>query len=254
MTAAKEQNIPSKAVLYMRAIAWWLVFMGSTLLLTLPVLIGLILSYEKGFRVIDIWLAINLNSLKRICKLDWNIVGLESMPDSPKLILSKHQSTFETLLLPAILKSYVFVAKRELALIPCFGWCLYMTDTILIKRGAGKSVVRQLEEESAKRFSRNRSVVMFPEGTRREPNAEPEYKIGGALIAHKLGMPITPIAHNAGEYWPRHSFIKWPGTIEVRIGPAIPVAGKSPDQIMNDVIEWIETQQKEITVVDRFPY
>ena len=254
MTAANQQKIPSKIVLYLRAIAWWLVFTISTLLLTLPVLIGLLLSYEKGFRVIDLWLAISLNSLKWICKLDCNIVGLEDMPEGAKLVLSKHQSTFETLLLPAILKSSVFVAKRELALIPCFGWCLYMTDTILIKRGAGKSVVRQLQEESAKRFSRDRCVVMFPEGTRREPNAEPEYKMGGALIAHKLEMPITPIAHNAGEYWPRHSFIKWPGTIEVRIGPAIPVAGKSPDQIMNDVIDWIETQQKEITVVDRFPY
>ena len=109
------------------------------------------------------------------------------MPQSSKLVLSKHQSTFETLLLPSILKSSVFVAKRELALIPCFGWCLYMADTILIKRGAGKSVIKQLAEQSATRFARDRSVVIFPEGTRREPGAEPEYKIDGALIAHRLG-------------------------------------------------------------------
>ena len=254
MTATKKPNIPSKPVLYLRAIVWWLIFMLNTLVLTIPLLIGLLISYETGYRIIHFWLAFNLTTLRWICRLNWNVVGLDTMPQSSKLVLSKHQSTFETLLLPSILKSSVFVAKRELALIPCFGWCLYMADTILIKRGAGKSVIKQLAEQSASRFARDRSVVIFPEGTRREPGAEPEYKIGGALIAHRLDMPITPIAHNAGEYWPRHSFIKWPGTIEVRIGPAIPVAGKEPDQILKDVVDWIETQQKEFTVVDRFPY
>ncbi len=246
--------VPAKPLLYLRAVVWWLVFAIVTVALTIPVLIGLMVSYETGYRIIHVWLGINLWTLKHICRINWQVSGIENLPPNPTLVLCKHQSTFETLVLPAMLQSPVFVAKRELALVPFFGWCLAFADTILIKRGAGRSAIRQMETQSVERFARKRCVVIFPEGTRREPGAAPEYRIGGAVLAKRTNTPIIPIAHNFGEYWPRHSLIKWPGTAEMRIGPAIAVEGKKPDAILQEVVDWIERQQKEITVVDRFPY
>ncbi len=252
--ADTNRSIPARPVLYVRATIWWLIFATSTVLLTIPVLIGLMVSYETGFRVIHVWLGINLWSLKHVCHVNWQVSGRENLPPNPILVLCKHQSTFETLVLPTVLQSPVFVSKRELALVPFFGWCLAAADTILIRRGAGRSAIKQMEKQSVERFARERCVIIFPEGTRREPGAPPEYRIGGAVLAQRINTPVVPIAHNFGEFWPRHSLIKWPGTAQMRIGPPIPVEGKKPDAILEEVVAWIEQQQQEITVVDRFPY
>ena len=90
-------------------------------------------------------------------------------------------------------------------------------------------------------------MVLFPEGTRTQPGKTRKYKIGGALLAEKSGYPVIPIAHNAGEFWPKHSFIKWPGTISVVIGPAIKSKDRSAEEINADVFNWIENTMKEIS-------
>lgn len=247
-------GVPSKPVLYARAIAWWLVFIVSTVVMTIPVLIGQLISYERGIATIRFWLKIHMTALRVICRIDWKISGTEHLATNPSIVMSKHQSTFETMMLPMIIPNPVFVAKRELALVPCFGWCLAMADTVLIKRGAGRSAIRQLKTLSKERFVRHRNLVIFPEGTRRAPSDPPEYKIGGAVVASDTGVPVVPIAHNAGEFWPRHSFIKWPGTIDVCIGPPIETDGRAASEILEETVDWIESQQAKISQPNRFPY
>ena len=221
---------------------------------TIPVLLASLVSAAWGYRVVRIWLQINLGALRLICKLRYRIEGRENIPDQAGIVLSKHQSTFETLCMPMILTDPVFVAKRELALIPCFGWCLYTLQMILIRRGSGRAAIRQMTEQSLDRMAQGRWVVVFPEGTRRPPGAEPIYKVGGAVVSHQTGASVLPIAHNAGEFWPRLSFIKWPGEMTLIIGPPISPEGKTPDEILSETQQWIESQQSQITQVDRFPY
>jgi len=249
----RQTRLPPRPVLYLKAFLWWVVFIVSTAVMTIPVLLAQLVSYHTGYKVIRFWLRINMTALTWLCNINWRVTGTENLPENPAVVMSKHQSTFETLLLPLIITDPVFVAKRELALIPGFGWCLALSDAVLIKRGAGRSAIRQLGQLSAERFERKRCLVIFPEGTRRAPGDPPEYKIGGAVVASETGVPVVPIAHNAGEFWPRQSFIKWPGTIDVVIGEPISSDGKSPAEILAETTEWIESKQQEITVIDRFP-
>ena len=114
--------------------------------------------------------------------------------------------------------------------------------------------MRQLKQLSIERFERKRCLVIFPEGTRRAPDDPPEYKIGGAVVAADTGVAVVPVAHNAGEFWPRHSFIKWPGTIDMCFGPAIETKGKTANEILDETVAWIENKQRELRVPDRFPY
>lgn len=247
-------KVPGKPVLYLRGLAWWLVFFFSIVVFTIPVLLAQKVSYETGYRMIRRWLTFHMTALKWICGLEWRVTGLENLPDHPCIVMSKHQSTFETFVMPMIFESPVFVAKRELALIPGFGWCLALSDAVLIRRGAGRSAIRQLVEQSAERFARNRSLVIFPEGTRRAPDDPPVYKIGGAVVASETGVRVVPISHNAGEFWPRHSFIKWPGTIDLKIGKPIDSEGRSAAEILEEVVDSIEAEQVTMRVPNRFPY
>jgi len=136
--------------------------------------------------------------------------------------------------------------------IPVFGWALALTDPIGINRGAGRVAIKQLITEGKKKLDAGKWMVLFPEGTRTAPGKTKKYKIGGALLAEKSGYPVIPIAHNAGEFWPRHSFIKWPGTISVVIGPAIESKGRSAEEINKEVFDWIEAAMQKISDKSRW--
>jgi 1-acyl-sn-glycerol-3-phosphate acyltransferase len=136
--------------------------------------------------------------------------------------------------------------------IPVFGWALALTDPIAINRGAGRVAIKQLVTEGTKKLNAGKWMVLFPEGTRMQPGKTKKYKIGGALLAEKSGYPVIPIAHNAGEFWPRHSFIKWPGTISVVIGPVIETKGRSAEEINAEVFNWIENTMKDISDESRW--
>ena len=168
--------------------------------------------------------------------------------------MSKHQSTFETYFLPTVLLDYTFVAKRSLTLIPIFGWCIYLVKFILIDRKSGRSAIKQMTEQSRDHLNNGTHVVIFPEGTRMPVNAEPNYRIGGAIVAVKNEASILPVAHNAGEFWPRMGFIKWPGEITMHIGKPINCTGKTYEQALEETQNWIENKMQEITIPDRFPY
>jgi 1-acyl-sn-glycerol-3-phosphate acyltransferase len=170
------------------------------------------------------------------------VVGYDAVPAEPLVVYAKHQSTWETLFLRRTIPNAVFVAKRELVWIPFFGWALGSLRFILIDRSAGKKAIRQIIDQFKDRKQRGLSLIIFPEGTRTLPHAKPAYKIGGTLVACETNTRLLPVAHNAGLFWPRHSFLKWPGMITVEFGPAMDATDTSPEALRDDAMQWIESR------------
>jgi 1-acyl-sn-glycerol-3-phosphate acyltransferase len=136
------------------------------------------------------------------------------------------------------------VLKRELLWIPFFGWGLALMSPIAIDRSRGLAAMRSIARRGKERLEQGFWVIVFPEGTRVASGTRRRYQLGGAWLAAHAAVPVVPVAHNAGRVWPRNSFLKFPGRVTVRIGPAIDSAGREPEAITRMAEEWIETQQK----------
>jgi len=160
------------------------------------------------------------------------------------VILAKHQSAWETFAFQQIFPRQVHVLKRELLWIPFFGWGLAAMSPIAIDRARGIKALRAMARKGKGRLAQGFWVIVFPEGTRVAPGTKRRYQPGGAWLAAHSGAPVVPVAHNAGRVWPRNSFLKHPGKVTVRIGPAIASAGREPDAINALAEKWIEAQQK----------
>jgi 1-acyl-sn-glycerol-3-phosphate acyltransferase len=168
------------------------------------------------------------------------VEGLEHLPPGPAIILAKHQSAWETIAFQVIFPPLCFVLKKELLRIPFFGWGLAMTSPIAIDRTAGREALREIEEQGRKRLADGLWVVIFPEGTRIAPGERGKYNVGGAWLAAKTGVPVVPVAHNAGRVWPKNALLKRPGEIRVVVGPAIATRGRKASEINAEVEAWIE--------------
>ena len=203
--------------------------------------------YQYRYFFINLYATSVVRVLTALCGIRYHIEGEENIPDEPVIIFCKHQSTWETFVLQVIFKKISFVFKNELLWIPFFGWGLAAMKPIAIKRGAGKIAVRQLVNGGIKRLREGISVVIFPEGTRTKPTGPGRYRIGGAVLAAESSYPIIPVAHHAGEFWPRKGFVKKPGEVTVRIGSPIDTHGKTADVILEEAKAWIEAQMPEIS-------
>ena len=193
------------------------------------------------------WGQANLWLQRVICGLNYQVEGEEHLPQGPCIIMSKHQSTWETMGLRGIFKpEQSWVLKRELMLLPVFGWGLRFAKSIPIDRSAGRSAVRKVIDDGMARLAEGRYVIIFPEGTRTFPGERRKYGIGGGMLAERSGAPVIPVAHNAGVYWRRRGVKKFPGTIRVVIGPAMDSRGKRATEIMREVEDWIESRQEEL--------
>ena len=199
-------------------------------------------------RVISLWARFCLRLLGPLCGLRYRVEGREHLPRGAAIILSKHQSMWETIAFQKIFPPLAWVLKRELLWVPLFGWGLAMTQPIAINRGAGRRAVEQIVAQGRQRLESGRWVVIFPEGTRVAPGHHRRYGVGGAALAAATGYPVVPVAHNAGSFWPRRGFLKKPGTIHLVIGPTIHTRGKSAEEINRQAEEWIETTMTKIEV------
>ena len=240
-----------KLILYIRAALYWVGFGSSTLLTGLISPFLLPLSHETSYKILVPWTSFNLWWLKITCGVKYNLLGHENIDLKRNgIILANHQSTWETLLIPSIFPPVSWVLKKELFKIPFFGWALARVKPIAIDRDAGSSAVDQVKIKGKGRLDEGNWVCIFPEGTRVNPGETKRYRMGGALLAQFCaeqsndgeGYPIYPLAHNAGKCWPRHSFIKRPGTITVSIGQPFSVKGLEPTEINDKVKEWIEAE------------
>lgn len=180
--------------------------------------------------------------LRITCGIRHEVTGLENLPSTPSIILSKHQSAWETLAFQSIFPTQCYVLKRELLWIPIFGWGLAMSSPIAIDRSAGREALKKLVSKGQHRLKQGLWVVIFPEGTRKAPGEKGKYQIGGAWLATHTQTQVVPVAHNAGQCWPKNSFIKKPGVIQIHIGKPIQTADLKADALNSQVEAWIESE------------
>ena len=211
----------------------------STLVFTPIALASTLLPYPFRWRLVTQWSRFNLYWLSLTCGVKCEVEGLEHIPAEPTIILARHESAWETLALQRWFAPQVWVLKRELLRIPFFGWGLATMRPIAIDRSAGASAFEQMLEQGQERLANGCWVVIFPEGTRVPPRARKRFRRGGARLAVHTGRPVVPVAHNAGDCWPRNSFLKYPGTIRVVIGAPIETAGQNAEDVNRTTARWI---------------
>ncbi len=202
------------------------------------------------YRIISGWSRITVAAAAAICGIRYRIVGEHNIPTQPCVILAKHQSAWETLAFQSIFPPQVYVIKRELLWIPFFGWGLALMSPIAIDRRAGVRALRQMLRQGAERLASGFWIVVYPEGTRTTPGIRGHYQNGGGAIAAHAHVPVLPVAHNAGTYWPRNAFLKYPGTITVSIGPPLVNDGCSADVLTQQAESWIETEMTRLADVE----
>ena len=230
----------------LRSALFWLALLLFTPPYALLALASAPLPRMMRYRVISGWSRLTLRCLRGLCGIRWSVEGREHLPARPSVILSKHQSAWETLAFQQIFPPQVLVLKRELLWIPFFGWGLALMSPIAINRGRGMAALRQMARRGKERLEQGFWVVVFPEGTRVASGRKRKYQPGGAWLAAHAGVAVVPVAHNAGRVWPRNSFLKYPGKVTVRIGPPIESIGRDPEAINAMAEQWIETQQKSL--------
>ena len=192
------------------------------------------------------WLGVAVRGGNVILGIQNRITGMENLPTgqtSAAVLLVKHQSTWETLCMPTIMPhplAYVF--KKELLYIPFFGWAMARMDMIHIDRSQRNQAFVKVVAQGKRLMATGTWVIMFPEGTRIPRGERGVYKSGGARLAIETGAPVVPIAVTSAKCWPRKAFIKTPGIVDFSIGPAIPSAGRKPDELMQEVKAWIEAE------------
>ena len=223
-------------------------FALALVLVTPPYAIVALLSFPlprmARYRLISAWSRLMLWLAWVLCGIRWKIEGRKHLPDEPAVILSQHQSAWETLAFQEIFPPQVQVLKRELLWIPFFGWGLALMSPIAINRARGVAAMRELARKGRERLAQGFWVVIFPEGTRVPVGQKRAYQQGGAWLAVNCGVPVIPVAHNAGKLWPRNAFLKHAGTVTVRIGPPVKTAGRAPKEVIAQVKSWIEAQQE----------
>ena len=229
-------------MIWLRSILYY-VFLGlTTLLFGLAIILpSLFASTHYIDGIIRRWSQTNIWLQQIICGLHSNIEGLEHLATQPCIFLVKHQSAWETICLHHVLPhKQGWVLKQELLNIPVLGQTIKIASFIPIDRTSGRRAIIQLTRAGTDYLQDGRSVLLFPEGTRTAPGERQKYNIGGALLAQKTGYPVIPITHNAGVYWARKGLKKYPGTIQMRIGPPIVPADKTAAEIIEAAETWIE--------------
>jgi len=194
------------------------------------------------------WIQALLWMTKICCQLSYQVEGQENLPQKGAyIVLSKHQSAWETLALRLILPTQTAVLKKSLTQIPIGGWALATLKPIAIDRKSPREALRSLIKQGTERLQEGLVVVVFPEGTRAAPGEDLPFNAGGAMLAQQSGYPVVPLAHNAGQFWPRYSFLKYPGIIQVKIGPVIETTNKKAKQINQESEAWIRQAMQEIS-------
>ena len=191
------------------------------------------------------WIKVVLNALKFLCGVSWKVEGIENIPSTPCIVVSNHQGQWESFFLQTLFIPSTSIIKKELLLIPLFGWALRCMKPITLNRLNRVSSLKKVIKKGAIKLKNGFSIILFPEGTRISPEKgiQPFARSCG-LLSVKSGFPVLPICHNSGKYWKNKKFIKSPGEVVLRIGE--PILGRDPKVITNDAYNWVKNNYEEI--------
>ncbi|MGO2133464.1 MAG: lysophospholipid acyltransferase family protein [Halomonas sp.] len=209
------------------------------------------LPLRSRYRLLNLYNHFIMSWFRVACGVRYEISGLEKLPQGPCVMLSNHQSEWETVYLQLIKPPVCTVLKKELLNIPIFGWALRLLRPIALDRSRPSRAMRQVLTQGVQRLNEGLSVLIFPEGTRVEPGQRRRYNKSGTVIACRAGVPVVPVAHNAGERWPSRDWVKRPGRLSLVVGEPIDTAGRSPEEVLIEVEAWIEAQLVNISEVPR---
>ena len=206
------------------------------------------LPYRQRIAYLMLWNQFSIGWGKIACGVNYRVIGTENIPDGPVVVLSKHESQWETIFLQQLMKPVVTVLKKELLSIPLFGWALKLMQPIAIDRRSPRKALQQILHEGTDRLEQGCSVLIFPEGTRTQPGETGHFARSGASLAIKAGVPVLPVAHNAAVYWPAKTLLRHPGTITVVIGPAIATEGMKAMQVTDKAESWVRSVVTQLAV------
>ena len=233
-------------MLFLRSLLYFIGSIISLIVITLCGLFLVILPYSYRQRFLSNWAIFCIWWLKISLNITTDIKGSENVNSSPSVIISNHQSTWETLAFQTIFPAHTWVLKQELLWLPVFGWSLALLKPIVINRGDKLNAIKKVIKQGSERLSQGISVVVFPEGTRQTYKHLGDYQNGAAAIAKKSGHDIIPVYHNAGKFWPKGSFIKKPGVITVVIGKPISSSFLTSSELTKEVRNWTLEQEKKL--------
>jgi 1-acyl-sn-glycerol-3-phosphate acyltransferase len=233
-------------VILLRSLLFTALMFLSVLPWSVVVAAGRLGSYPLSYRLVMMWVRGIFWLLKQLCGLSYRVEGTEHIPAQNSVALMKHSSAYETLVQFQLFPRQCWVIKRELLWAPFLGWAIGAVRPIPIDRGAGQQAVQQVVERGKLRLAEGDWVMIFPEGTRMAAGQTRRYGISGTLLAREAGRLIVPVAHDAGDYWPRRGLRKRPGVVTFRIGPPVNPAGRDPREVNDEVQAWIEAQVAEI--------
>ncbi|MCD6025607.1 MAG: putative 1-acyl-sn-glycerol-3-phosphate acyltransferase [Solimicrobium sp.] len=238
----------NRFTLFLRSLLFAVLVTVLTVIWTFICMLAAPLPYNQRFWVTGRWNVMVIWLAKIICGVRYQVLGRENLPNQPVILLSKHQSAWETIFyLMSMPRPLVFVFKKELHYIPFFGWALALLRMIPIDRSKGKDAFAQVVAQGRRRLADGQWIVMFPEGTRTPVGKKGFYKGGGARLAIETNTVAVPVATNSGDCWPKNSFIKQPGLITVSIGKPISPQGKTALELMQEVENWIESEMRKIS-------
>ena len=211
------------------------------------------LAMRTRYSLITFYTTIVIWCARWMCGIRYEVIGLENVPNVQQhggtIFLAKHQSRYETLLFRTLFHWMCYVYKKELHWLPFFGWGIALCDMIPINRAKGRDALDQVAQKGKLKLADGWNMILFPEGTRVDPGTKKRYKIGGTHLSQATRVPVVPIAHNAGDVWPRGKFLKRPGMVSVVIGPPIAPDGLTAEAQMRKVEAWIEAEMRA-----RFPH
>jgi 1-acyl-sn-glycerol-3-phosphate acyltransferase len=243
----------------MQQLSWSLRSLVFVLWLTVTVIPWAVLSLLASivmrgtplYRVTIYWLRFAIGGARWICGVRWRIVGADHLAAADRMgqmiILPKHQSTWETFAFPLLMpRPLCYVFKRELLLIPFFGWAMARLDMVHIDRSRRAEAWKRVADQGRRFLAQGNWIIMFPEGTRTPRGSQGSYKSGGTRLAIDTGTPVLPIAVTSARCWPRKSFMLRPGVIDISIGQPIASTGRQPDELMREVEGWIETEMRRL--------
>lgn len=223
-------------------------FLITAVVATIVAILALARIKPLAWALAAVWQWLMMQAVRWVLGIRTVVLGAENMPKEPVVVLSKHQSAWETVALQSMVPGHpIFVLKKSLLHLPFLGWALGAIGMIAIDRTSGRDALDRVAAQGRQRLAEGCSVIIFPEGTRVAPGEKKRFQPGGAVLAARCGAKVVPIAHNAGECWPRNAFVKKPGVVTVSIGEPIDTAGISERELNKRIESWIDAEMRRIS-------